>query len=176
MYTFIILTMRLCAQRNSCPKRTEWSEGNKHPNTNEHTNTVPSRGLLKFTYGYVSRWRNNFEMICLLQNHANFHRILTPLGVNSTCRVQLQRTHTCAGDTYMRRWTRTRHRILSSSLARPCRIQRSEHCASRSGDGARSIGRCRSNDREVADQVGRRQRLSSQWRYRRNPRHSCNNV
>ena len=37
MYTFIILTMRLCAQRNSCPKRTEWSEDLIHT----HTHTLP---------------------------------------------------------------------------------------------------------------------------------------
>ena len=35
MYTFIILTMRLCEQCNSWPKRTEWSEDliHKQPNT-----------------------------------------------------------------------------------------------------------------------------------------------
>ena len=38
MYTFIVLTMRLCAQRNSCPKRTEWIEDLVHTHTSTHPN------------------------------------------------------------------------------------------------------------------------------------------
>ena len=37
MYTFIILTMPLCAQRTSCPKRTEWNEDLIHTYTHTHT-------------------------------------------------------------------------------------------------------------------------------------------
>ena len=58
MYIFIIFTMRLCAQRNSCPKRTECKEDLIHTNT-MHTNThpnscIPSRDLLKFIYRYAA--------------------------------------------------------------------------------------------------------------------------
>ena len=49
MYTFRILTMRLCAQRNSCPKRTECSEDLIHTNTHPNS-SAPSRDLLKFIY------------------------------------------------------------------------------------------------------------------------------
>ena len=49
MHTFIILTMRLCAQRNSCPKRTECSEDLIHTNT--HYTRTPTR---KAAYHHVT--------------------------------------------------------------------------------------------------------------------------
>ena len=42
MYNFIILTMRLCAQRNSCPK--ELNEA--RVTDKQRTNSAPSRDLL----------------------------------------------------------------------------------------------------------------------------------
>ena len=76
--------MRLCAQRNSCPKRTEWNEDLINTNILPPTQTAKqstrqSRGLLKFIYRYPRSESINATSLSFvtakLTNHCHIQRL-----------------------------------------------------------------------------------------------------
>ena len=76
MYTFIILTMRLCAQRNSCPKRTEWSEDLIH--TNIHPPELPNKvegNHMTFLNVYIDRSSSIVSSVIDCRNRDNKYRL-----------------------------------------------------------------------------------------------------
>ena len=61
MHNLIILTMRLCAQCNSCPKRTESSEDLIY--TNNHPPEQPNKVELELEFYLVDRQLHNIGEI-----------------------------------------------------------------------------------------------------------------